>query len=102
MPPRQTARLDGVSIYYSQRFFDMRAVSLPVILVGLIIAACAGSAIAPGPTPTPTAAPTPVATPVPTPAFLDPAEVPVLTLQDIFPLRDLSTLRLDPSRLRTL
>ena len=80
----------------------MRAVSLPTLLVGLIIAACAGSAIAPGPTPTPTAAPTPVATPVPTPAFLDPNEVPVLTLQDIFPLRDLSTLRLDPSRLRTL
>jgi poly-gamma-glutamate synthesis protein (capsule biosynthesis protein) len=92
--------LDGVSIYYSQRYIDMRAVSLPAILVGLTLAACASSAIAPGPTPTPTA--TPAATPVPTPAFLDPDEVPVLTLQDVFPLRDLSTLRLDPSRLRTL
>ncbi len=84
----------------------MRAVSLPTILVGLTLAACASSAIAPGPTPTLTAAPTPSATPmptpVPTPAFLDPDEMPVLTLQDVFSLRDLSTLRLDPSRLRTL
>jgi poly-gamma-glutamate synthesis protein (capsule biosynthesis protein) len=74
----------------------MRAVSLPAILVGLTLTACAGTAIAPGPTPTP------ATTPVPTPAFLDPDEVPVLTLRDVFPLRDLSTLRLDPSRLRTL
>ncbi|MEE8386736.1 MAG: CapA family protein [Dehalococcoidia bacterium] len=107
MPPCRTARLDGVSIYYSQRFFDMRAVSLPAILVGLFIAACAGSAIAPGPTATPTpATPTPVtspvATPMPTPAFLNPGDAPALTLQDIFPPRELSTLRLDPSRLRTL
>jgi len=80
----------------------MRTVSLPAILVGLIIAACAGSAIAPGPTPTPTPAPTPAATPMPTPAFIDPDEVPALTIRDVFPLRDLSTLRLDPSRLRTL
>ncbi len=80
----------------------MRAVSLSAILVGLTIAACAGSAIAPGPTPTPTSAPTPATTPAPTPAFLDPDEVPVLTLQDVFPPQDLSTLRLDPSRLRTL
>ncbi len=77
----------------------MRVVSLSAILLGLIIAACAGSAIAPGPTATPTpTAPTPVATPVPTPAFLDPDEAPALTLQDIFPPRELSTLRLGPSR----
>ena len=80
----------------------MRAVSMPTLLVGLAFAACASTAIAPGPTATPTAAPTPAATPAPTPAFLDPDEMPALTLQGIFPPRELSTLRIDPSRLRTL
>src|SRR3990170_9075540 len=41
-------------------------------------------------------------TPVPTPAFLEPDQVPPLTLEGIFPPRDLSPLHLDPSRLRTL
>ncbi len=71
------------------------------LLLGLALAACAGSAVAPGPTPTLPL--TPLApTPSPTPAFLEPTEVPPLTLADTFPPRDLSGLRLDASRLRTV
>ncbi|MEX0801620.1 MAG: CapA family protein [Dehalococcoidia bacterium] len=77
----------------------MRPALLPALLVSLALVACASSAVAPDPA-TPTVAPTP--TPVPTPAFLDPAQVPPLTLADIFSPRDLSQLRLDPSRLRTV
>jgi len=66
----------------------------------LVLAACVGSAVAPGPTPTPTPSPTP--TPTPTPVFLDPDQVPPLTLDHIFPPRDLSALRLDPSRVRAI
>jgi hypothetical protein len=80
----------------------MRPLLLPALLLSLALTACAGSAVAPGstPTPHPTSAPTP--TPSPTPTFLDPDQVAPLTLADVFPPRDLSTLRLDPSRVRTL
>jgi hypothetical protein len=78
----------------------MRPALLPALAVSLVLIACAKSAVAPHPTATPTVAPTP--TPSPTPAFLDPAQVPLLTLQDVFPPRDLSGLGLDPSRLRTV
>lgn len=99
----------------------MRAFLLPAVALGLILVACAGSAIAPGltatpetsppslPTLSPTATavptPTPTPTPAPTPAFLAPDEVPLLTLADIFDSgdrRDIPDLRLDPSRIRTL
>ncbi len=78
----------------------MRPLLLPTLLLCLALAACAGTAVAPGPTATrqPTSAPTPT----PTPAFLDPDQVPPLTLDDIFPPRDLSALRLDASRIRTI
>jgi poly-gamma-glutamate capsule biosynthesis protein CapA/YwtB (metallophosphatase superfamily) len=78
----------------------MRPLLLPTLLLCLALAACAGTAVAPGPTSTP--APTPIPTPSPTPAFLDPDQLPPLSLDDIFPPRDLSRLRLDPSRIRTL
>jgi poly-gamma-glutamate synthesis protein (capsule biosynthesis protein) len=77
----------------------MRPVILLPLLAGLALAACAGSAVAPGHTPT-TAAPTP--TPSPAPTFLDPEQVAGLNIASIFPPRDLSALRLDPSRLRTI
>jgi len=80
----------------------MRPLLLPTLLLCLALAACAGTAVAPGPTSTPAPAPTSIPTPTPTPAFLDPDQVPPLTLDDIFPTRDLSALRLDPSRIRTL
>ena len=82
----------------------MRPFLLPTLLLCLALAACAGSAVAPGPTSTPTPAPTSIPTPAPTPtpAFLDPDQVPPLTLDDTFPPRGLSALRLDPSRIRTL
>jgi hypothetical protein len=80
--------------------FDMRPLLSPTLLLCLVLAACAGSAVAPGPTSTP--APTPIPTPSPTPAFLDPDQLPPLTVDDVFPPRDLSRLRLDPSRIRTL
>ncbi|HEU4759800.1 MAG TPA: hypothetical protein VFT91_07440, partial [Dehalococcoidia bacterium] len=77
----------------------MRASRLIAPLLLLVAAACARSAVAPGPTPT---APAATPSPSPTPAFLAPDEVPPLTLADVFPPRDLSGLRLDPSRLRTV
>jgi hypothetical protein len=82
----------------------MRPLLLPTLLLCLVVAACAGSAVAPGPTSTPAPAPTsiPSPTPTPTPAFLDPDQVASLTLDHIFPPSDLSALRLDPSRIRTL
>jgi len=82
----------------------MRPLLLPTLLLCLALAACAGSAVAPGPTATPAPVPTSVPTPspTPTPAFLDPDQAPPLTLDDIFPPSDLSALRLDPSRIRTL
>jgi len=76
----------------------MRPVFLIPLLAGLLLAACAGSAVAPGHTPT--VIPTP--TPSPTPTFLEPDQLPALTLANVFSPRDLSALRLDPSRLRTL
>jgi hypothetical protein len=78
----------------------MRPLLSPTLLLCLALAACVGSAVAPGPTSTP--APTPIPTPSPTPAFLDSDQLPPLTLDDVFPPRDLSRLRLDPSRIRTL
>ena len=80
----------------------MRPLLLSALLLSLTLAACAGSAVAPGssPTPQPTSAPVPTSTPTPT--FLDPEQVPPLTLSDVFPPRDLSALHLDPSRIRTL
>ena len=82
----------------------MRPFLLPTLLLCLTLAACAGTAVAPGPTSTPTPGPTliPTPAPTPTPAFLDPDQVPPLTLDDTFPPRGLSALRLDPSRIRTL
>src|SRR3990172_552828 len=88
----------NASIYYSRRIFDMRRSRLLPLLAAVAIVACARSAVAPGHTPTPTAVPPPP----PTPAFLDPAQLPPLTLAGVFPPRDLSTFRLDPARLRTL
>ncbi len=82
----------------------MRSVLLPPLLLSLALAACAGTAVAPGHTSTPTPGPTLIPTPTPTatPAFFDPEQVPPLTLDDIFPPRNLSALGLDPSRIRTL
>ncbi len=82
----------------------MRPFLLPTLLLCLALAACAGTAVAPGPTSTPTPGPTliPTPAPTPTPAFLDPDQVPPLTLDDTFLPRDLSALRLDPSHIRTL
>src|SRR3989337_2644086 len=78
----------------------MRPTLLLPLLAGLTLAACAGNAVAPGHTPS--AAPSPSPPPSPTPTFLEPQQLPALTLADVFPPRDLSALRLDPSRLRTL
>ncbi len=78
----------------------MRPTFLLPLLAGLTLAACAGSAVAPGHTPT--AAPSPSPPPSPTPTFLEPEQLPALTLADVFPPRDLSAVQLDPSRLRTL
>ncbi|MEE8370343.1 MAG: CapA family protein [Dehalococcoidia bacterium] len=96
----------------------MRASLLTIVALGLgLLAACAGTAVAPGPVATPTTAPSPALpatltpaptaspsppTPTPTPAFLTAKEVPLLSLAGLFPPRDLSSLRLDPSRIRTL
>jgi poly-gamma-glutamate synthesis protein (capsule biosynthesis protein) len=66
----------------------------------VLVGACTASADPPAPTSTPL--PTPTVTPSPTPPFLDPAQVPPLTLADIFVPRDLPSLRLDPARLRTV
>ena len=74
----------------------MRPARLLPLLAAFALSACAGSAVAPGHTPTA------VPTPTPTPAFLDPSQLPALTLAGIFPPRDLSAFRLDPARLRTL
>jgi len=76
----------------------MRPAFLPPLLAAFVLCACAGSAIAPGHTPTPGLTPTPS----PTPTFLEPDQLPALTLADVFPPRDLAAFRLDPSRLRTL
>src|SRR3972149_5949648 len=57
------------------------------------------SAAPPAHTPTPDPPPPP---PSPTPTFLQPDQLPPLTLAGVFPPRDLSALRLDPARLRTL
>ncbi|MEO6197455.1 MAG: CapA family protein [Dehalococcoidia bacterium] len=67
----------------------------------LAVSACANEATAPThddlvsttPSPVPTLTPSPSPTPV---------QIPPLTLADIFPPRDLSALRLDPARIRTL
>ena len=84
----------------------MRPAFLLPLLAGLMLAACAGSAVAPGHTPTAATSPTPS----PTPTFLEPEQLPALTLADVFPPpngrpsgpRDPSAFRLDPARLRTL
>jgi len=76
---------------------------LSLVLPGvLILAACAGTAVAPGPTDTPRPAHTATATPSPSPTYIESNLLPALTLADIFPPRELSGLRLDPSRIRTL
>jgi poly-gamma-glutamate synthesis protein (capsule biosynthesis protein) len=77
----------------------MRPTLLVALIASLYLVACSSGAADP-PTPTPEATPTPI--PTPTPAFLEPEKVPPLALADIFPPRDLSGLRLDPSRLRTV
>ncbi|MDP2674637.1 MAG: CapA family protein [Dehalococcoidia bacterium] len=76
----------------------MRPSRLLPLLAAVALVACAPSAVAPGHTPTPD--PTP--TPSPTPTFLQPDQLPPLTLADVFSPRDLAAFRLDPSRLRTL
>ena len=86
----------------------MRPTVFAALLASLLLAACAGGSADPAPTPTPIATPTPI--PTPTPSFLEPEEVPPLTLADVFRPpngrprgpRDLSGLNLDPARLRTL
>ena len=75
----------------------MRRSRLLPLVAAVALVACAPSAVAPGHTP----APDPP-TPTPTPTFLEPEELPALTLADLFPPRDLTAFRLDPSRLRTL
>ncbi|HLB26192.1 MAG TPA: CapA family protein [Dehalococcoidia bacterium] len=78
----------------------MRPALLLPLLAVVAVYACAGSAVAPSATPT--VAPTSTPTPSPTPTFLEPDEAPPLTLAGVFPPRDLSALRLDPKRIRTL
>jgi poly-gamma-glutamate synthesis protein (capsule biosynthesis protein) len=78
----------------------MRPTVFAALLASLLLAACAGGSADPAPSPTPVSTPTP--TPTPTPSFLEAEEVPPLALADLFPPRDLSGLRLDPSRLRTV
>ncbi len=72
----------------------------------LLLAACGGGSGPPAATSTPIATSTPTLTPTPsptpTPLFLEPAQVSPLTLGEVFAPRDLSALRLDPARLRTL
>jgi poly-gamma-glutamate synthesis protein (capsule biosynthesis protein) len=70
------------------------------LLAALALTACSNTPAAPEPTATPR--PTPTATATATPEFLTAAQVPEFTLADVFPPRDLSALRLDPSRLRTI
>lgn len=74
-----------------------------------VLAACSNSESEPGATPSPmppeflvnpTEVPTPSPTPTPTPTPVP--EVDPLTLDDIFPPRDLDSLGLDSSRVRTL
>jgi hypothetical protein len=90
---------------------DMRArgalVAVLLLLVILLVLACSNGeepvtgepADDPGPTPAPEAAePTPDPTPTPTPEPV----IPPLTLDGIFPPRDIDALGLDPSRVRTL
>lgn len=78
----------------------MRPTLFAALLATLLLAACTGGSADPPATSTPVPTPTPI--PTPTPAFLDPEDLPPLTLTDVFPPRDLSGLRLDPSRLRTV
>ncbi|MFQ6019512.1 MAG: CapA family protein [Dehalococcoidia bacterium] len=67
----------------------------------LLLAACLGGDTGrSGISATATPGLTPQATPAS--AFTPPRELPHLTLDDIFPPRDVSTLNLDPSRLRTI
>src|SRR3990172_4403941 len=87
-------------VYYGRRSLDMRPALLLPLLAVVAVYACAGSAVAPSATPT--VAPTSTPTPSPTPTFLEPDEAPPLTLAGVFPPRDLSALRLDPKRIRTL
>ncbi len=76
----------------------MRLAFVSPLFLAAVFLACASTAIAPGPSPTSSPAPAPT----PTPAFLAPEQALALTLDGIFPPRDLSTLTLDPSRLRTV
>jgi poly-gamma-glutamate synthesis protein (capsule biosynthesis protein) len=74
--------------------------AVAAVTVLLALTACAGEAAPPAPTATPRPSPTVTATA--TPEFLEAAQVPPLTLAEVFPPRDLATLRLDPARLRTV
>ena len=65
-----------------------------IAILSLALSACVGAGGSATPTTTPTL--------VPTPLFREPSQVPPLTLREIFAPRDLSGLRLDPSRLRTI
>jgi len=73
---------------------------LLALLLAPLLAACAGTAVAPEQSPEALSAATP--TPSPTPAFAEPGDLPPLTLDGVFPPRKLSSLRLDPKRIRTL
>src|SRR3990170_3519178 len=87
-------------VYYGHGSFDMAIRPLLALLLAPLLAACAGTAVAPEQSPEALSAATP--TPSPTPAFAEPGDLPPLTLDGVFPPRKLSSLRLDPKRIRTL
>src|SRR3989442_13485 len=78
---------------------NMRGFLASVFLLSLALAGCSEDGANTSRSPTSSPAPSPATTASPTPS---PTRIPSLTLADIFPPRDLSALKLDPSRVRTL
>jgi len=78
----------------------MRLAFAAPLLLATALACAGGPTEEPAPTPSAAARGTPA--PTPSPTFLAPELAPPLTLDGIFPPRDLSILPLDPARLRTV
>ena len=87
-------------VYYPDRV-GYRLLLPGAVLALLLLAACSGSIDDTG-TLQPLLNPTDSPAPTPTPAPSYSAPVPPLTVDDVFPPRDLSQYHLDPSRVRTV